>query len=866
MTKNVSTNNFTSGELSPFLDARSDLSKYENGCITLENFRPLPWGGATYRPGTLFCGFAKYNDRPHRLLPFNYSTTLSFVLELGDHYMRFWNRDGTPVLCTMTNTDAWVSGANYFVGNLVNNGASRYFQCIVEILGGTTTPLSDPTHWLEVTSFEVYSDFAQAEIFEVQYKQINSQMRLVHKNQLPATLTFQIITGTWPFSATVTKWTLVHTVFRYPPFRDQNVNQAVKLNVSALTGTVNLISNTSGFFNALHSRAFFELQHLRASASITQPLNVGSTGWNYSSNIAIEGAWTFSTSQFWDGEVVIQRSVDAGVSWTTIRDFTGKCDQNYSTSGDENEPAIGQPVILYRIGFNERQPPFTTVGGAPNWVGSAPSQYAPAQGVLESQDAYISGVVQITSITNTQTAVATIILAPQSTSGTYLWAEGAFSDYRGFPSSIAFYEQRLIYSGTKAQPNTVWGSVTGDFDNFKYSDLATGAFAFQPAVCEQNMVAWIASLLRIHVATSGEEIVVYSGNLDDALTPSNVIIRRQSAYGSALIQPLILQNSILFVERTGRRVREMREMSTYVAQTDFVAPDLTLLAEHITQSGIIQMDFGRIPDPLNYFVRNDGVMAVMTYNREQNINAWARYTTNGKYESVASIYGTPNDEVFVSVQRTISGVTRRCIEAFTTDPATEPNLETNLLLDCGVQKLAGVDFTSGDTQIDNLNYLANMTVTAVVDGAHYPNLTVSALGRLLLPSGVQAFRVVNVGLPYAGLLTPMRAEVPEQEGSSQGKRRRVSSVVLRVRNSVSVEFSGGKNPTAWQLMQSRRPDDTTGSATPLGGGASNPNGIEDWPLPGPWPDGNTFSAELNFRQSKPFPLTLIGIFHELEVF
>src|SRR4051812_12390552 len=83
-------NNFTGGEVTPFLDARIDLQKYDTSCRQLENFRPMPWGGATYRPGLVYVTTAKNAAKKCRLIPFTYSTAITYMLEFGDTYVRFY--------------------------------------------------------------------------------------------------------------------------------------------------------------------------------------------------------------------------------------------------------------------------------------------------------------------------------------------------------------------------------------------------------------------------------------------------------------------------------------------------------------------------------------------------------------------------------------------------------------------------------------------------------------------------------------------------------------------------------------------------------------------------------------------------------
>lgn len=806
MQKNTCLNNFSGGEWSSFLDGRADLAKYETACLSLKNFRPLPWGGATYRSGTLLAGLAKDTATPVRLIPFNYSTSLSYVLELGNLYMRFWYSNGTPVLS-----------------------------------GGLP--------------YEIVTPWTTAQLFGIQLKQINAQVRMTHPSVTPQTLTY----------TSATSWAISGTAWKYPPLLNQNATQANVLNVAAVTGATTLTSSLAQF-NASHVGSYWELQHLRPSTSALLDLNNQTIGVKvYSTALTIQGDWTFSTSQFWWGQVQVERSVDGGTTWVVIRDFTAKSDQNYSTSGTESAPNIGDPSVQYRIAYTKTGTPFD----AAIWTGAAPTSYAFAQASLEAQDAYIAGLVLVTGFVSSTVLNVTVIISPYSIGTTYLWSEGAFSTYRGFPQCIAFYEQRLLYSGTSYNPNTIWGSVTGDFDNFQYSSNDDAAVAFQPAVCQQNQAAWLATLLRIHLGTSGEEIIMASGNLDEALTPSNVTMRAQSYYGSTPIQPILLQNSVIFVERNGLRVREMRELSPYVVPTDFVAPDLTLLAEHITQPGLVEMDFGRLPDPLAYFIRSDGVMAVCTYNREQNINAWAQYNTSGSYESVACIYGAPADEIWVSVKRHLNGSDVRCIEVFTTDPAQYPNIVTNMMLDCGTQFLQGILNPTTNTTLfiganpGGIYWLRNTTVTMVVDGAEYAGLTCDSSGVVPMPAGVvlTANSVVNIGLPYVGYLTPMKPELVDQEGSSQGRQRRVTEVVVRVRNSRNVDWAGGADPATsdWKPLQFRAPNDTTGDATGLVAGVS------DIPLPGPWPDGFNYTGQVNLRQTRPCPLTILAVSVKFDV-
>lgn len=98
--------NFTRGAITPLLHGRVDLDLYEAGLAAMQNWVPLRYGGMTRAPGTLYQGFAKEDDKTARFLPFNFNRAQAYVIEAGDLYFRFWNRDtkarvesppGTPV-------------------------------------------------------------------------------------------------------------------------------------------------------------------------------------------------------------------------------------------------------------------------------------------------------------------------------------------------------------------------------------------------------------------------------------------------------------------------------------------------------------------------------------------------------------------------------------------------------------------------------------------------------------------------------------------------------------------------------------------------------------------------------------------------
>jgi hypothetical protein len=163
------------------------------------------------------------------------------------------------------------------------------------------------------------------------------------------------------------------------------------------------------------------------------------------------------------------------------------------------------------------------------------------------------------------------------------------------------------------------------------------------------------------VGTLGGAGVIGGTTDDEPITPTSVSYKSQARYGSAFIQAVKAGDAVLYAQRGGEKIREF----VYNFERDkFVAPDMTLLAEHINDSGIVEMEFQSRPDQVLWCVLDNGDMTSFTYQREQDVVGWALHTTDGDFESVCVIPGSDEDEIWVVVNRTINSVTRRYIEQF----------------------------------------------------------------------------------------------------------------------------------------------------------------------------------------------------------
>lgn len=127
---------FHSGELAPSLQARVDLAKYHSAAALLSNFYVDYRGGASTRAGTKYILQAYKSATAVRLIPFSASFTVSYVMEFGDRYIRFYSNGGVVLEATTAITG--VTNANPGVITDVGHGYSTGDWVFLANIGGTT--------------------------------------------------------------------------------------------------------------------------------------------------------------------------------------------------------------------------------------------------------------------------------------------------------------------------------------------------------------------------------------------------------------------------------------------------------------------------------------------------------------------------------------------------------------------------------------------------------------------------------------------------------------------------------------------------------------------------------------------------------
>ena len=395
------------------------------------------------------------------------------------------------------------------------------------------------------------------------------------------------------------------------------------------------------------------------------------TSWDGPLTLKKGQKWDITTTGTWTGTLQIQRNETVGAAvgdagWETVHSIVSADNRNVSTSGTEETTTADYQLMLTSSGDAGESCTFS----------------------FSTRSIENHGIVELTAYTSATVASGIVRTSLVSTTATATWAEGSWSNLRGWPKTVTMSpEDRLIYAGNSAEPLNVWGSEIGDWTNYLTGVLDTDPINFALVGSgQQNEIQWSVPKSSLVLGTVGGEHLLGASKDDEALTPTNVKAKLQTTYGSESIRAEIVNQAVIFVQRGGKKIREL----LYDFESDsHKADDLTVFAEHITGTGIVDMAFQRTPDPLLWCVRADGEIAVMAYERDQDVYSWARIVTDGNFESVCVIYGgvREEDEVWVTVKRNIDDDDTYFVERFSDQKFTL--IDEPLMVDCAVVVSSG---------------------------------------------------------------------------------------------------------------------------------------------------------------------------------
>ena len=455
----------------------------------------------------------------------------------------------------------------------------------------------------------------------------------------------------------------------------------------------------------------------------------------------------------------------------------------------------------------------------------------------------VGGYIEITGYTSgtviSGTVISTVLTTPQTD-----WSIGAFHTAYGFPSAVTFYEQRLAYASTSQAPQTTWLSQTERYEHFKTGTADSDGLLYVLATEKVCVIEWLFPSDRLILGTSYGPFNLGSGNDTEPLTPTNVVVRKaKSGYKCSEIMPVTGGDQLYYVQTYGRKIREY----FYEFSSDaFKAQDITIISEHITSSGVVEMAYQQSPLNMIYCVLANGKMAVLTREADQQIFAWTKLTTDGTFENICCI---PNrtggyDEVYVVVKRTIGGVSRRYVEVFTAPFTDDTAQEDAFFVHSGLT----YDGTATST-VTGLDHLEGKSVTVYADGAYQNNKTVSG-GSITLD---HASSVVQVGLGYDSIIKLQPVEYGSANGSAQAKWKRITDIFIRFYRSLGCSVGIESIQDDVPFRSTNDPMDT---APPLFTGDKRVSFRGGWDR----------DQQIYIKHSLPAPCTILRILlHPIEV-
>jgi hypothetical protein len=651
---------FAGGEVSAAIAARVDLSKRAVAVELAENFVAKFTGGMDSRPGQRFVARAKGNGTT-RLLPFEFNTEQTYVLELGDQYMRF-HAQGAQILEAGKN----ITGASGSTITAVAHGYSTGQEVYLSGLGGVTN-LNGRNVKVTVTgadtftitdlngsaititgaytsggqSFRVYeiaTPYLAADLFDLEHAQSADVLTIVHPDYAPRELV----------RITNTNWTLTEISFEpsqpAPSGLTLTENSSGSGNILKYKVTANSANTFEESLAALSAATLTITGVTQANPAVVT--TSVAHGLEYGDEIYIDGI--VGMTQL-NGRRFLVLSAPSS---TTIQLMsTGRTPINstgytaYSSGGTIRTAFV--KVDTHSGG-----------GGGSGW--DITLDWVAAAGA-ESYNIYRESQGLFSFIGRTDRLSFDDEFIDADESDTAPTAANPFEEGAGFwPGVTGFYQQRQIYANSDAFPNRFWMTQTGVFYNFATSrplrddDAIIGTIASRRI----NEIRHILPLSDLLLMTSGAEFRV-KGSGDAAFTPSTINIKPQSFYGSTSLRPVVAGNVALFVS-PGQFVREI----AYEFATDnFTGRDLTVLARHLVEEyEIVDWTFSQSPYSVVWAVRDDGVGLILTYQKEQEVYAWTRATTGGLYKSVACVREGDIDAIYLLVERTINGNLVKFIE------------------------------------------------------------------------------------------------------------------------------------------------------------------------------------------------------------
>jgi len=540
-------------------------------------------------------------------------------------------------------------------------------------------------------------------------------------------------------------WSIVEYKTDNGPF-NFNADTSVSITPGAVSGNTTLTASRP-LFKSSHVGALFELTHTGQIGSGS--LSASDT---YSTTIRVTGVdagrvFAISITGTWTGTLTLQRSFDSETSgFTDVTTYTG----NTTTSYDDT---LDNSIVWYRIGFK------------PAAYGSGTAVIA-----LSFPGGSGTGVARVLTYNSSTSVDVEVVDNFANSTATFDWREGSWSTRRGWPTSVALHEGRLWWAGN----DRFWGSGSDDYVDF--DDNQEGDASPIDRSIGQGPIAtinWIVSTERLIAGADASVIQAKSSSFDEPLTPTNFNLKAFSTQGSARLSAAKVDNRIIFVQASNRRVYQV--VFDINIQT-YKTADLTRLNEEIGMEGFADIAIQRQPDTSIHFVRDDGKVAVLLFDQDDGVEAWWLVETDGVIESAYVLPGALEDSVYYVVKRTINGVTKRYHEKWS-------RLDECVGETLNKQADSFITYSGTATStITGLSHLEGESVVVWADGLDLSPGVGSAQTTYTVSGGAitlgQAVSEAVVGLPYSALYKSSKLAYAAEGGTALTQKKRLDHLGL----------------------------------------------------------------------------------------
>ena len=521
-------------------------------------------------------------------------------------------------------------------------------------------------------------------------------------------------------------WSLPHKIIRHDsdsrswsfetyipidgPFLLENTGTTT-ITPSALDGDVTLTSSTvssTGIFSIYNWHSLYSvtsvgqtvIDSFTSENDFTGHIRVTGIGDTRTFAITVDGTFT--------ANVTLQRSIDEGASWVDVATYT-------TITATSLTDGLDDQIVWYRIGVKTGGYTFGTASCA-----------------LVYDAGSITGVARVTGFTSSSVVTAQVLVPFGGTTASSAWAEGSWSFRRGGPTAVGFHDGRLFWAGR----DRFWGSVTDQYYTFDANfEGDAGPIARSIGYGTVDNVHWLLSLDRLIAGTDSSIVTCRSSSSNEPLTPTNFTPKRSVNIGSANIQAVQVDGGAYFVGADGGTLWELKYND---ASLDYVPEDLTAIVPEIGAAGFTRLAVQRRPDTRIHCVRADGTVALLLFDRQENVICWCDIETDGVVIDVCVLPGTTEDSVYYIVYRTVNGSSSYYLEKWAQESECIGGA-INKLADSFVYAAAASNVITG------LDHLEGEEVVAWGGGAYLGTFTVASGSITLHATTTYTNRTAGLG-------------------------------------------------------------------------------------------------------------------------